>query len=66
MPDPERLYSVKEAAELTGKSEFSIRRYIRQGQLRAGRVGDHGPLSIRGEAINELLRSLAGEPEAVA
>lgn len=63
MVQPERFYSVKEVAEITGKSEFSIRLYVRQGRLRAGRVGDRGPLSIRGEAVNELIQSLSGAPE---
>lgn len=63
MPDPERLYSVKEAAEFAGKSELTIRHWIRQGKLQAGRASTRGPLSIRGKAINELMRSLAGEPE---
>jgi excisionase family DNA binding protein len=49
------VYTVKESAALLKLSERSIRRYIRQGKLRAYRVAGTRELRILGRDLLQLL-----------
>lgn len=49
------VYTVKESAALLKLSERSIRRYIRQGKLRAYRVAGKRELRILGRDLLQLL-----------
>jgi hypothetical protein len=42
----QRCIPVKRAAEIIGVSVQSVRNYIEQGLLKAGRVGDRGWLTV--------------------
>ena len=49
-----RAYSVAEAAELLGVSNFTIRRRIHEGQIRAIRVGSR--VLVPSDSIQKLLK----------
>ncbi len=54
-PDKQLLVPKEIAAEL-GVHPDTVRRAIRDGELRALRLGEHGRYRIRPEAIDEFLR----------
>lgn len=37
--EPYRVYSVKELADLSGASELTIRNWIKEGKIKANRIG---------------------------
>lgn len=53
---PLRLLTVGEAATLLRQSRPTLYRKIERGQLRALRLGDHGPLRIPLDALTEHMR----------
>ena len=59
------LVTVREAAKLLRQSDVSIRRKVRNGELRAYRVGDHvGPLRLeRAEVMRHLVPTGADPSE---
>jgi excisionase family DNA binding protein len=56
------VYTVKETAALLKLSERSIRRYIRQGKLKAYRVAGERELRIKGHDLLQLLEPVGNEP----
>ncbi len=50
------LLHVKEAAVELGQHEVSVRRHIREGRLRAVRLGPNGRVRIRRADLDEFLR----------
>lgn len=60
---PKQLtFSVKEAAEITGFSEETIRRAIRADDLPAAQAGKRGPYRITRQALNEWFEKKGGGP----
>jgi len=57
------VYTVKETAALLKLSERSIRRYIRQGKLKAYRVAGERELRIRGQDLLRLLEPVQEQPD---
>ncbi|MFQ5340111.1 MAG: helix-turn-helix domain-containing protein [Terriglobia bacterium] len=57
------VYTVKETAALLKLSERSIRRYIRQGKLKAYRVAGERELRIRGQDLLRLLEPVKEQPD---
>ena len=55
------VYTVKETAALLKLSERSIRRYIRQGKLKAYRVAGERELRIKGQDLLQLLEPVENE-----
>jgi excisionase family DNA binding protein len=51
-----RLLTVEEAAMLLRQSKPTHNRKIERGQLRAVRLGEHGPLRIPFDALTEHMR----------
>lgn len=63
------VYTVQESATLLKLSERSIRRYIKQGKLRAYRVAGERQLRIKGEDLLQLLEPVEnsiGDNQAIA
>lgn len=64
------LLTVDEVADLTGRSAYTVRRWVKQGLLRARRVDGAGPkgrlLTERGELERLLRRGLAEQVPAAA
>lgn len=70
-PPPRRLYmSLSEAERESGYSSDTLRRWIREGRLRAERAGRRGHYRIRPEDLQAALRPAAAEapvdPDAIA
>lgn len=57
------VYTVKETAALLKLSERSIRRYIRQGKLKAYRVAGERELRIRGQDLLRLLEPVDNQSD---
>lgn len=57
------VYTVKETATLLKLSERSIRRYIRQGKLKAYRVAGERELRIKGQDLLRLLEPVENQPD---
>lgn len=57
------ILTVEEVAELTGRSAYTVRRWVKDGQLTAERVagGPRGRLLIRRDRLDALLRQARGE-----
>ncbi|MBN8844314.1 MAG: helix-turn-helix domain-containing protein [Sphingomonadales bacterium] len=58
MPIAKRALSVREAAEASSLSKSQIHNLIRDGRLRAGRIGKR--VIIPSQALDDLLESAAG------
>jgi|GEM_PF-5396803 len=55
--------TVKEVAEMTGRAEYTVRRWITEGRLTATRIkqtGSRGRLLIQREELNRLIGSGMG------
>jgi excisionase family DNA binding protein len=50
---PDRPMTVDDVARFCGVSAKTVRRAIERGDLEAARLGDHGALRVRPEAIDE-------------
>ena len=63
-------FVVEEVAELTGRSEYTIRRWITEGKLKAVRIAEGGPrgrlLIPRGELDKLVARGRGSEIPATA
>ncbi len=56
-----KLYNLKEVSELLGLALPTIRLYIKNGKLKASKVGNH--YVVTDEAIKELLKSKEVKPK---
>lgn len=62
-PPPRRLYmSLSEAERESGYSSDTLRRWIREGRLRAERAGPRGHYRIRPEDLEAALRPAEASP----
>jgi excisionase family DNA binding protein len=63
-------YTVEEVAELTGRSQYTVRRWIAEGKLRAIRLAEGGPrgrlLIARAELDNLLAQGKGAQIPAAA
>lgn len=53
----DEVLTVSEAARLLKMSPDAVRRWVRDGHLRAYRVGPRGPYRIEAAALRDYLRS---------
>lgn len=58
------LPHVKEAAAELGQHEITVRRHIRDGRLRAVRLGPNGRVRVPREALAEFVRPYGNEKNA--
>jgi excisionase family DNA binding protein len=58
------LLHVKEAAQLLGQHEVSVRRHITTGALRAVRLGPNGCLRVPREALDAFVQPYTPEKES--
>jgi excisionase family DNA binding protein len=64
---PPLAYSVVRARELTGLSDSTLRALLRDGRLRAVRIGGLRRTLIHGESLRELIaQATRTQPEATA
>ena len=64
IPDTEKLYTIKEAAELLNVSEGTVRNEIKRGRLKVIRMGTKDKaVRVPGWAIQDFLQLLANEPQ---
>lgn len=65
MSDPNQILNITEAAEFLGISTFSLRNFIKEGQLPAFRVGRQWRF-IRGDLIAHLRMQYTKKDDAPA
>jgi len=51
-----RFFTIAEAAALLRQSRSTLYRNIKRGAMRAMRLGEHGPLRVPEDALEEYLR----------
>lgn len=57
-------HTVAEAAEMTGRSAYTVRRWITEGKLKASRVidtGERGRLLIHRDELRRVIGAKCGE-----
>lgn len=58
-----QLLTVTDAVKMLRQSRPTIYRKIERGELRAVRLGDHGPFRIPLDAIHEHMQPVSATPE---
>ena len=56
-----KIYNLDEVCELLKMNKQTIRRYIRNGKLKASKVGTH--YMVQDEAIKEILKDTQIQPK---